>query len=168
MLSFTECRDALSCLYYQTISFILHTHSCVWKYSPLAILSFVFLLFSPTFVMLSISCRWSHVICHNCMPPPLPLCVFACTLSCRCWTVQTCQFLQLLPCRHTALLFLAHLLSSGVLFIPEDKMKSSHDTYNAATMLFHKRKKINKSVFQNGLLQYSEVAVPMLFSSLLL
>lgn len=55
--------------------------------------------------------------------------------------VEQQSLVILLPCSHSALLsFWLILLFGSVLFIPQDHMKSSHDTYSAATMLFNNRK----------------------------
>lgn len=106
-----------------------------------------FFPFLPSFVMLFISCRWARslgiiVSCTiDCMSlsknrdyPPLCVCAFVCVHTHIEAGARLVFFFPL--CSHTALLcFWFLLLLDSVFFIPEDNMKSSHDTYNAATRL---------------------------------
>lgn len=90
-------------------------------------------------------------------PPP---CAFAHVCVCMhtfMLEVEQQRRVTPLPCSHTVV-FLAHVLFSGLLFIPGDNIKSSCDTYNAAIRLFITG--TSKSVLNNvnSLLQYSEVA----------
>lgn len=131
------------------ISFFLRTHTCVWKYAPLAVLSFLLCFCSllwcfsfpvgdPRSLGIIVSCMSDYYMsCRNKRDySPCVACLHICVCACK-------QFSQVLLCTqlscyspvvtlHCCYWFIFSLF---VFVIPEDNMKSSHDTWSAAAML---------------------------------